>query len=205
MALALPFVLLPDGAVVVHRVLTPSGFPAEVEQVARAVDGTDGLLVSAPWRLYRAYPWATAYPTYDPASRLYDVRVVTSDALVLGDRTLRGEDPLAAAVGRLLAPVTSGSGAALRGLGVRWVLVTRTDPDGPDLLAALRADSSVRVVVGGPDVVLLELTGPRAGAAQVGDAALATVVGADLAVLLLLLVVGLSRPPGRALRSVTVA
>ncbi|WP_207021875.1 hypothetical protein [Phycicoccus sp. DTK01] len=194
-ALALPFVLLPDGAVVVHRVLTPSRFPADVEQVARAVDGTDGLLVSAPWRLYRAYPWATAYPTYDPASRLYDVRVVTSDALVLGDRTLRGEDPLAAAVGRALAPVTSGSVAVLRGLGVRWVLVTRTDPDGPGLLAALRADPSVRVVVEGPDVVLLELTGPRAAAPQVAPAALATVVVADLAVLLLLLGVGLSRPP----------
>ncbi|QKE84895.1 hypothetical protein [Arthrobacter sp. NEB 688] len=194
-ALALPFVLLPDGAVVVHRVLAPSRCPAEVGQVAAAVDGRDGLLVSAPWRLYRAYPWATAYPTYDPASRLYDVRVVTSDALALGDRTLRGEDPLAAAVGRALDPVTPASTPALRALGVRWVLVTRTDPDGPALLEDLRRDPGARLVVDGPDLALLELTGPRAAEPGVAPAALVAVVGTDLAVLLLLVGVGLSRPP----------
>ena len=36
-ALALLFVLLPDGAVVVHRVLTPSRFSDDVEQVAYPV------------------------------------------------------------------------------------------------------------------------------------------------------------------------
>ncbi|MBM6399486.1 hypothetical protein [Phycicoccus sonneratiae] len=190
--LLVPFVLLPDATVVVHRVLTPVTWPADFAAVARAVDGSDGVLASAPWRLYRRYPWAGAYGTYDPASRWFDVQVVTTDALAVGDRTVRGEDRLAARVGSVLAEPGAGTAAGLAAAGVRWVLVTRTDADASPLLAALEAAPSARRVHDGPDLVLVELADPapvpRTAGWRVG-----VVAGTDLAVLALLLVVSLSR------------
>ena len=159
-ALVLPFVLLPDATVVVHRVLAPSRYPADYRAVAAAVDGTEGALVSAPWRLYRRYPWATGYPTYDPASRWFDVRVVTSDELGVGESTIGGEDPYAARIGALITSPGPDTAVDLATAGVRWVLVTRTDPDADDVLAALGPGSGAVRVVDGPDLVLVELAAP---------------------------------------------
>ncbi|MGG5257282.1 hypothetical protein [Phycicoccus avicenniae] len=191
-ALLAPFVLLPDGAVVVHRVLTPSRYPADFAAVARVVDGTEGLLVSAPWRLYRAYPWATAYATYDPASRWFDTPVVTADDLAVGDRVVAGEDPLAARLGPLLASPDARTGERLAAAGVRWVLVTRTDPDAGPLLESLAAAPGARRMVDGADLVLVELADPAAGPPRAAAREVALVAGTDLAVLAVLVVVSLS-------------
>ncbi len=160
-ALVTPFLLLPDGTSVVHRVLAPATYPADFAAVARVVDGGSGVLASAPWRPYRRYPWASDYPTFDPAGRWFDVRVTTSDALVVGGRTLAGEDPLAARVGAALDPPGPGTASALGAEGVRWVLVTRGDPGAEDVLTALEA-AGARTVVDGADLALVELPGPVA-------------------------------------------
>lgn len=200
-SLVVPFVLLPDGGVVVHRVLAPATYPADFAAVARAVDGRDGVLASAPWALYRRYPWASGYGTYDPASRWFDAQVVTTDVLPVGERTVAGEDRFAARVGALLADSGERTATGLAGAGVRWVLVTRTDADAEPLLAALGSDPSTRRVVDGPALVLVELAGPLGEAPRTAARRVGVVAGTDLAVLLLLLGVALSRVPrGRARR-----
>ncbi|WP_392541968.1 hypothetical protein [Oryzobacter telluris] len=204
-----PFVVLPDATVVVHRVLRPVEYPAELSRAAEVVARDPGLLASAPWRLYRHYAWAGPYATYDPASRWFDTRVVTSDDLVLGDRVVAGEDPLAAAVAAVLARPGTATAAELAGLGVQWVLVARDDPGAPALLAALTGTSGVVPAVDDPALALLRLPAPDAGAAAslvVPGWQVVSVAVVDVTVALVLLVVSLAGSTrGRRERSVTVA
>lgn len=213
LALALPFALLPDGAVVVHRVVSPVHYPRDFDDVAAALarepDATQGALASAPWRLYRGYPWATPYATYDPSSRWFDVRVLTSDELAVGRRVVSGEDPWAARVGTALADPGPGTVDALAREGVRWLLVHREDPDAATLLDALGSDPSDTRVVDGASLVLLRLTATRVATARAAAPATWTVVLValvDLAVLVALVLVAAPRTsPRRPRRSVTLA
>ena len=209
LVLVAPFVLLPDATVVVHRVLTPVTYPGELVAAADVVDGRPGLVASVPWRLYREYAWAGEYATYDPASRWLDARVVTSDDLVLGDRVVRGEDPLARAVGDVVTRPGPATAADLAALGVRWVLVAVDDPAAPPLLAALGSTSGVERAVEGPAYALFGLPGASPDVAAGSDVAPWRVwlVGlADVAVALGLAVVSLVARRGRSSRgSVTVA
>lgn len=199
-AVTLPFVLLPDGAVVVHRVLQPVDYPRDFTEVASVIDqespAAPGALASAPWRLYRAYPWATPYATYDPSSRWFDVRVIADDDLAVGRTVVRGEDPWAARVGAALESPDASTVPALARAGVRWLLVHREDPDAAALLGAVSADSSATRVVDGDTLVLIRLddtaTGVAAAAAPpVWQAVLVVLV--DLAVVTLLVVVAVRR------------
>ncbi|MFQ6172593.1 hypothetical protein ACK8HX_13370 [Oryzobacter sp. R7] len=204
-----PFALLPDATVVVHRVLTPVAYPTELGRAAEVVAADPGLVASTPWRLYRTFAWAGPYTTYDPASRWLDARVVTSDDLVLADRVVRGEDPLAARIGSLVDDPGPGTAEGLAALGVRWVLVALDDPAAPDLLDALLATSGTEPAVEGPAFVLLGVTGTddRAGAAlEVPGWRVALVAAVDLLVLLVTLVVARPRSSrGGRSGSVTVA
>ena len=213
LAVTLPFVLLPDGAVVVHRVVQPVSYPRDFADVAAVLDRESGrapgALASAPWRLYRAYPWATPYATYDPSSRWFDVRVLTSDDLTVGGTVLHGEDPWAARVGAVLESPDATTVRALGREGVRWLLVHREDPDAAALLDTVSGDPSVTRVVDGPSLVLIRFDHT---ATEVAEAAappawqLVLVAGVDLAVLALLLAVTLRRTSrSRTDRSVTLA
>jgi hypothetical protein len=200
LAVVLPFALLPDGAVVVHRVLAPVHYPTDFDQVeaalAREPGDTQGALASAPWRLYRSYPWATEYATYDPSSRWFDVRVLMSDELVVGERVLGGEDPWAARVGAALAHPGAGTIDAVAREGVRWLLVHREDPDATALLDAVASDPGTTTVVDGRSLVLLRLAGTDVGAARAAAPApwmVVLVALVDLAVLGALVLVAASR------------
>lgn len=144
-----PLLLLPDGTVVVHQIVRPLDYPSDYREVAERVNGVDGILVTLPWRLYQDLEWAGDYPAYDPSSRWFDVHVVTSDDLVLGDVTIRGEDPTAAAISRW---AIEGNVEELRARGVRFALLhhgAETD----DILSVSADD----VVYSGPVLVLLDL------------------------------------------------
>lgn len=204
-----PFALLPDAAVVVHRVLTPVTFPSDLEAAVAAVDAEPGVLASAPWRLYRAYRWAGPYATYDPASRLFDARVVTSDGLVVGERRLGGEDPYAARVGAVLERPGPGTVDGLARLGVRWLLVALDDPAAPGLVGVAGPATGAERVVEGRDVLLLRLPSPTedvSGPPSVARAQVLAVAALDVLVALVLAVVSLARRSGGTARgSVTVA
>ena len=212
-AVTLPFVLLPDGAVVVHRVLQPVDYPPDFTEVAAIIDrespGASGALASAPWRLYRAYPWATPYATYDPSSRWFDVRVIADDDLAVGRTVVRGEDPWAARVGAVLESPDDSTVPGLARAGVRWLLVHREDPDAAALLGAVSADPSATRVVDGDTLVLIRLDETATGVAAAAVPPVwqvVLVVLVDLAVVVLLVVVSARRRSrSGAGRSVTLA
>ena len=212
-AVTLPFVLLPDGAVVVHRVLQPVDYPRDFTEVAAIIDrespGASGALASAPWRLYRVYPWATPYATYDPSSRWFDVRVIADDDLAVGRTVVRGEDPWAARVGAVLESPDESTVPGLARAGVRWLLVHREDPDAAALLGAVSADPSATRVVDGDTLVLIRLDETATGVAKAAAPPVwqvVLVVLVDLAVVVLLVVVAARRRSrSGAGRSVTLA
>lgn len=122
-----PLLLLPDGGVRAWRTLTPAQTPAVVARIAEAVQGSEQGLVTAPPRSYRRFDWtAHRLAVYDPASRWFDVPVITSDELVVGRLTLPGEDPRARSVAAAWAAPDPAE--ALRRLGVGWVVGYRDDP-----------------------------------------------------------------------------
>jgi hypothetical protein len=95
------------------------------------VDGSDGTLVTLPWRSYRGFTWGNGLVSSDPAIRWFDTDVLVSDDLAVGSRTVHGENARSRDLGADLArlPVAQ----ALRANGVTWVLVYRDDPDAGSL------------------------------------------------------------------------
>lgn len=185
----LPLVTLPDGAVVVHHVVRPVHYPQDYVEVAEAVDGTEGLLIGLPWQLYRAYDWSGAYSAYDPSSRWFNTPVTTPDTLVLGDRTVQGEDLLAE---RLSGPALEGDVRALHDLGVRFLLL-HTGTDDP-AVARVLATPDLVVRYAGEWLTLIDLGAEHEDPARPSDhpgrgwsTSAIFVLGADLAVLLVLL------------------
>ena len=200
-----PLLLLPDATRVVHPTLQPVSYPVEVEQVRSVVEAGEGAVAVLPWSAYQRLGWAGPGTVYDPSSRLFDARVVTSDALRVGAVTVPGEDPYAGRVGSVLE-VPGERPEALADLGVRWVLIHRSTTGAEDLRVALVAEGAREVLVGRWFVVLqsAEVTAgpPRPPELQV--VGLAVLDAAVLAVLLVLAGWSRRRPkgPGRGLRNV---
>jgi len=199
-ALLFPFLLIPDGAVVVHRVLTPVTYPAEVASISQVLadedPSTQGALASVPWRLYRLYPWAGPYATYDPASRLFDVRVITADDLTVGARRIQGEDPWAARVGQVVSEPGPGTVDSLAREGVRWLLVQRDDAESSDLLQTVRRSPRAAVVVDGDSLTLVRLDDTDVTAAQAQEPSRTAVVAVlliDLVVLFSMVAVAMAK------------
>ncbi len=178
-----PVLLLPDATTVtwptVQPVHYPAGFDAVDRELTRAEAG--GVLVTLPWRSYRAFDWAThGLTSSDPALRWFDIDVVTSDDLQVGDTLVTGESALAAQIGQTLrdGPPAQELGA----LGVSWVLVYPDDP------AAGQVDRTGLIpAYADEDVELFAV--PNVGAvAEVGSLRRALVVAAHLLWLAVLLV-----------------
>ncbi len=173
---ALPVVAVPDATTATWPTLQPVTYPDDLDVVARIVDGSGQALVSLPWEPYRVYRWGSASAVFDPASRWFDVEVITSDRLRVGSTLLTSESARSAAVERVLAGGEI-SGRRLAAVGVRWVLVQRdaagggegasaADPFGA--AAAVEAGGVDGVVTrhAGSEFVLVETVGPWAVSEQ---------------------------------------
>lgn len=185
-----PFLLLPDGHVVVHRVLRPVAYPVDYREVAARVDGTEAITVSLPWQLYRRFEWATDYATYDPISRWLNVPVVTADALQVGGSVVHGEDERAAQVG---AAIAAGDWQVIRDLDVRFLVVHR-DPSAQDRLPEANiSEGAVRYE--GEHLILIELADSQTAAhASPWTATGWMVLAADLTILVILAGVAIRKP-----------
>ncbi|MCK2221049.1 hypothetical protein MF672_045690 [Actinomadura sp. ATCC 31491] len=92
---------------------------------ARAVieaDPAPGDVLVLPFEAYRRFPWNAGRPVLDPAQRFFAVpgrRVVSNDAVRVGDLVVENEDPRAAELERVL----EGSSPDLAGAGIRYVIV----------------------------------------------------------------------------------
>ena len=179
-ALLLPVVALPDLAWGVDHRLEPVSYPSDWTRVRQVLadQGADGDVLVLPWSAFRQFDWNDRRTSLDPAPRFLPVGVVGSADLVVGGRTVRGEDPRPARVERLLH-----SGEPLRvtmpAEGIGWVLVERGTP-GPPVPPGLL--DGARPVVTGSALRLFRLPG-TVTAPQVSHRGLVAVV--DLAVLLL--------------------
>jgi hypothetical protein len=146
-ALLLPVVVLPDLAYGGAGRLRPVQYPADWEVVAQRIARDPGDVLSLPFAGYHTYPWNPGRSVIDPLPRYVDADVLVDDRLVVGDRVIRGENPRAAEVRRVLE-----AGLPVAGLGVRWVVVQRVAGGDvpPGALAGLR------LVHGGSDLRLYE-------------------------------------------------
>lgn len=128
-----PLLLLPSLAWGALGELQRSSYPEAWTEVAALV-GPDDTTIVLPWvGSYRGYAWNHRRAVLDPAPRLLPGEVLIDDRVLLGgDRVVPPEDPRVVAVTGALA--ATDPAAALRALGVRWVLVERGmgAPEVPD-------------------------------------------------------------------------
>lgn len=116
-----PLLLLPSLAWGAAGELERSSYPDGWGDVARIVDA-DEVTVVLPWAgSYRGFDWNHRRAVLDPAPRLLPGVVLVDDRVRLAGSEVPAEDPRVGAVTEALA--STDPAAALRGLGVRWILV----------------------------------------------------------------------------------
>jgi hypothetical protein len=131
----LPVAVLPAVAWGLWGTLQAVQYPADYSSVADRVGGTPGAVVVLPFEAYRRFAWNGSRPLLDPLPRWLDSVVVASSDLVVrradgSTVRVRGEDPLAAEVGKALADPAPA--AQLGRLGVSWVVVDASSARVPD-------------------------------------------------------------------------
>ena len=172
--------------------LDPVDYPADVRAVRALVEADPAPAVSLPWTAYRRPVWNGRRTVLDPVPRLLGVPVLVDDDLVLGDRVVQGEDPLAAGLDDAL----SGGGpvaAELAAAGFGWVVVAQAEPGSEGVPGTLRG---ARRVHDGAAYDLWALPRSDAALTAAGPPA-APVVLADTLVLLLVLGAAASVPAYR--------
>lgn len=118
-----PLLLLPSLAWGAAGELERSSYPGAWDDVAALIDD-DEVTVVLPWAgSYRGFDWNHRRAVLDPAPRLLPGQVLVDDTVRLEGRAVPAEDPRVRAVAEALSE--DDSAAALRDLGVRWVLVER--------------------------------------------------------------------------------
>jgi hypothetical protein len=98
----------------------PSSWSAARAVIARDPEPGDVLVL--PFESYRRFPWNGGRPVLDPAQRFFAVpgrRVVTNDAVRVGELVVKSEDPRAGE----LEHVLGGPSPDLAGAGIRYVIV----------------------------------------------------------------------------------
>ncbi|WP_370247488.1 hypothetical protein [Nocardioides sp.] len=141
--------------------LTRAAYPADYAEVGAVLRARPGAVVVMPWEgSYRAFAWAGGRAWLDPAPRALPGRVLVDDRTLLTDPAtgrlvvVPSEDPAVGRVARALAAPVDQRGAALRAIGVRYLLVEQGLglPDEPVAGAV--------PVYGGPYLQLLDLGEP---------------------------------------------
>lgn len=194
-----PVAVLPGLAWGLAGQLRTVDYPGEWAAVRATVsaDPTPGAVLSLPWSSFRAYGWAGNVPVLDPAPRAFRRPVFSDQDVLVGRQRIRGESRESNAVAAALA-VPGDPGPALRGLGIRYVLIQTDQPDAGRDRARFAAAETVHQ---GPTLTLLRLPdGTRAAPAQ--PSALGPAVGYGL---LALTVVAAILPPARRRQRVLVS
>lgn len=170
-----PVALLPSLVWGLAGGLRPVVYPHEWQEVAARVAGSEGATVVLPWTgSYRGFGWNDHRAVLDPAPRMVAGDVLIDDRVYLRHQVLPGEDPFLARVRSALDEGPQLAPAALRALGVRWVLVEKDNgvEAGDVPLGRVVADGrGLRLVdLGAPSGDLRRLRpGPPAAAVVLGD------------------------------------
>lgn len=133
--------------------LHPTAWPDSWDEVGDRIDEGDRTVV-LPWAgSYRGFAWNDHQAALDPAPRALPGEVLIDDRVFLGDRTIGSESIELTRIGEALAGADPA--AALRALGVRWVLVEHSTGD-------VGAVPPGAVVWSGPELTLVDLGAPEA-------------------------------------------
>jgi hypothetical protein len=146
----LPLIALPDLVWGVGGRLQAVQYPADWQRVRDALAGQEGDVLVLPFGAYRSFDWNEGRPQLDPASRWLPRPTVTDDELVVGGRSVAGEDERARTV-----VAAADDPAELARLGVGWVLVERGTPGRP---VPAEVDE-LEVIVDGADLRLHRVPG----------------------------------------------
>lgn len=125
--LVAPLVLLPSMAWGLRGDLDPVHYPAEWSEVASRIDRDPGPVVVLPWAgSYRGFGWNHRRAVLDPAPRFLPGEVLVDDRVYLRGEVVPSEDPFLVRIRAALG--SEDPAAALRALGVRWVLLEEGVP-----------------------------------------------------------------------------
>ncbi|PZG13473.1 hypothetical protein C1J01_29910 [Nonomuraea aridisoli] len=133
----------------------PEGWTAVRDAIGRDPEPGDVLVL--PFESYRQFPWNENRAVLDPAQRFFAVpgrRVVTNDAVRVGEILVKSEDPRAQAVERVLRSPSPD----LPGAGFRYVIVNAGTPAEQRRFAAWL--SAATLVVDTREVRLYRFGGP---------------------------------------------
>ncbi len=155
-----PLALLPSlawGASDLRRSTYPADWDRVAERIAAAPPATTVVL---PWSgSYRRFAWAQDRAVLDPAPRYLPGEVLVDDRTFLSDLVVASEDPRVARISAALGESSpSEVAAALRALGVRWVLVEKGQGAGAQPAGLVEVDGSALRLIdvgsgGSPSVV----------------------------------------------------
>jgi hypothetical protein len=124
-----PVLLLPSLAWGSLGELEPATYPSDWRAVADRLEDDPGRAIVLPWAgSYRGFDWNHRRAVLDPAPRFLPGEVLVDDRVFVDGTVVPSEDPLVADIAEALQddePV-----AALRELGVRWVVVEKGMPSG---------------------------------------------------------------------------
>lgn len=197
--LLVPVLLLPDLAFGAWGRITPVAYPAEWERVRAYLTASSrpGDVVSLPWSTFRSYAWNQHRTVLDPAPRYLPRPVVTDTRLLVqrGDQlsVVPSDDPRSVLVGEaLLSPAPA---AALRDLGIGWVLWQEDQPATPGYPASQPGwlQAAGRTAVDGRDLDLIVLAGEARDRPERGPDVLLVVAWAGWLLILISVIVGLLR------------
>ncbi|MCW2769935.1 MAG: hypothetical protein JWR27_1368 [Aeromicrobium sp.] len=146
LAIVLPLAALPDLAFGVGARVEPTTYPTSWAAARETIEKSSvpGDILVLPFTAYRRPTWNDDTPVLDPAGRYFDRTTVTNDALDVSGRTIAGEDPRAARIGRDLAGDDDVlARLARRGIGI---VVVETDAlDAERFLRRLRGARELQV------------------------------------------------------------
>lgn len=130
----LPLAALPDLANGVGGRLDPVDYPAGWTRAADEVSAlrVKGDVLVLPFSAYRAPTWNDDRPVLDPAGRFFDRDTVTDDRLLVGGRTIAGEDPRARRIRAVLREPSDERDALLAAEGI-GIVVSGTDTSSPQV------------------------------------------------------------------------
>jgi hypothetical protein len=145
-----PVTALPDLGFGLGGRLNGVWWPADYTAAAARVNAAPaGDVLILPWHQYRAWQWNDDRTVLQPWDRMISRELIVRDDLELAGTTVAGEDPRAAAVGRVIEDGGDLTGG-LHAMGIRYVLIDRTSAGTSD--AIVRAFHRWPTIYSGPDV-----------------------------------------------------
>jgi len=138
----------------------PSTYPSSWAQADALMGSGDQYVLALPWHLYLDFPWTQGRTVVNPMASYFRRPVISGDNIEAGDIETESPDPRSTYLEYLFSvgPQTTHLGRLLAPLGIRYILLARTDDWKDYEFVSQQAD--IRVVRSWSDLTLFENTEP---------------------------------------------